>query len=700
MSRKPRIPQQEFLFGGALPAPAPAAPEPPATPPVELEAEIPPPEDTDPNLPHAYDIAGPLKRLMDGNFLAYASYVICDRAIPNLADGLKPVQRRILHSLHERDDGRFIKVANVVGHCMQYHPHGDASIGDALVNLANKTYLIEGQGNFGNLFTGDRAAAARYIECRLTELARKEVFNNDLTEFIPSYDGRNKEPVTLPCKIPLLLMLGAEGIAVGLSTRILPHNFIELLQAQIAVLQNKKFQLLPDFPQGGSMDVTEYDKGNGRVRVRATIEKRDARHLVIRQLPYATTTESLIDSIEDAIRKGKVPVKTINDFTAEQVEIELVLEQGAQPDKVITKLYAFTACEASVSSRVIVIHNRRPVEMNVHEVLQENTRQLVDILRRELEHRRRTLTDEMHAKTLVQIFIENRIYKRIEECQTLPAVQKAVLDGLAPFRPQLVRDVTLDDVEMLLGIKIRRISLFDMRKNEEELAGIRAELERIAKDLADLTRYAIQYLRQLVKTYAEQYPRRTTVTTFDAIELRTLTANELEVCHDRETGYLGYGVKGVSVLHCSSLDKLFLAWGDGRYKVIAPPEKLFVDTSLLYVNREDRERVFTVIYTEEQFTFMKRFAVGGTILNKEYAFAAPGVQVHLFEEGSPEVVYVKYKQAKGQRIHQQMFHPADVPVKSVKSRGNQMTAKVVDRLSLRKPSWWDDASEDPRGRLL
>ena len=363
---------------------------------------------------------GPLKNLVDFNFLQYASYVICDRAIPSIEDGLKPVQRRILHALKEKDDGRFIKVANVVGHTMQYHPHGDASIADALVTLTNKRYLIEGQGNFGNIYTGDRAAASRYIECRLTPLAREEIFNKALTEWISSYDGRNQEPVHLPCKLPLMLMLGADGIAVGLSTAILPHNFIELLEAQIEILREKKrtpteLNLLPDFQTGGLMDVSEYNKGNGKIKLRGLIEPRKNTRVVITELPHGVNTEALINSIEEAVKKKKVPIRAIDDFTAEKVEIELTLTQGADQGKAIEALYAFTKCETSITSRLICLRNNRPIELNVDDVLRENTRQLLDILERELQLKKETLLDEFHNKTLVQIFIENRIYKEIEQ---------------------------------------------------------------------------------------------------------------------------------------------------------------------------------------------------------------------------------------------------------------------------------------------
>ncbi len=648
------------------------------------------------------DGEGPLRSMMDRNFLEYASYVICDRAIPTLEDGLKPVQRRILYSLHERDDGRFTKVANVVGHTMQYHPHGDASIGDALVNLVNKQYLIEGQGNFGNIYTGDSAAAPRYIECRLTELARKEVFNDELTAFVPNYDGRKKEPVTLPCKLPLLLMLGADGIAVGLSTRILPHNFGELIEAQIAILQKKPFVVYPDFQQGGLMDISEYDKGLGKVKVRAHIEKAHGNRLVIRELPAGVTTEALTSSIEDAVHKKKVPVRSINDFTAEKVEIELILTQGESQDKAIKALYAFTICETSLSSRPVVIRGNRPFDTNVDEILRENTKQLVILLERELRIKHAHLLDDFHAKTLVQLFVEHRIYKRIEECTTYADVITAIEEGFEPFKNRLKRPIVKDDIEMLLGVRIRRISMFDINKNREEIEGILAELAKVEHELKSPTKYAINYLKQLLKQYGPVYPRHTRIATFSNVEVRELTARELKIGFDREKGYVGYAVDGELLFECSSYDRLLFVWNDGRYRVIPPPEKLFVDMNMVYCQKADRDKVMTVVYTDDDvgFTYMKRFTIGGFIMDREYRCAAERSTILLFQDDDPEEVYVKYKQAKAQRIHQQMFNPREVPVKGAKARGNQMTAKGIARIAAGKPRWWDEAGDAPAGRLL
>ena len=646
-------------------------------------------------------LPGPLRDLVDSNFLQYASYVIKDRAIPDLADGLKPVQRRILYSLHENDDGKFIKVANIVGYSMQYHPHGDASIADALVTLANKRYLIEGQGNFGNLFTGDAAAAPRYIECRLTDLARNELFNKQLTEFVPSYDGRNQEPVTLPAKLPLLLMLGAEGIAVGLSTKILPHNFIELLKAQINILQKKPIgKIYPDFQQGGLIDVSEYEDGNGKVKVRAVIEPKGKDKLLITEIPFGTTTDAVISSIEDATRKKKLKVKSISDFTSEHIEIEITLVQGESQDNAIQALYAFTSCEVSISSNVIVISERRPVAMTISEILKANTAQLKLLLKQELELEKKRLEDELHRKTLVQIFVENRIYKKIETKKTLPDVHKAVLDGVNKFRNQLKRDVTKEDVEMLLEVRIRRISLFDINKHKKEMDDIVKALEEVEKNLKRLTSYVVRYLKALIKTYEKQYPRRTELESFEAVEVRELTANELSIRWDREKGYLGSEIDGESLFKCSSLDKIILVWGDGRYRLMPPPEKLFVDKNLLYCALFDRDKVMVMAYTHNRITYFKKFKFGGTIMNREYMATPDKSKVLLFDAENPSELYVKYAPMKNLRIKQQIFDIKDALVKGAKARGNQMTVKKIKSISTTQPRGWDGADDAPKGAML
>jgi topoisomerase-4 subunit A len=639
----------------------------------------------------------PLHRRVDRSFLDYASYVIRDRAIPNLADGLKPVQRRILWALHDKDDGRFIKVANVVGHTMQYHPHGDASIGDALVVLANKRYLIEGQGNFGNIFTGDPAAAPRYIECRLTELARKELFNDEITEFVPSYDGRNKEPVTLPSKLPLLLMLGTEGIAVGMSSRILPHNFPELLEAQVAILKKQPFKCLPDFQTGGLMDARGYKDGAGEVKVRAKLKVKDEFTVVIKEIPPTTTTDSLIGSIEDASRKGKIKVKSINDFTSEEAEIEVKAPSGVSADQLADALYAFTDCEVTIASRIVVIRNNRPVEMTVSEVLRENTAQLVETLKRELELKESQLQDELHFRTLERIFIEERIYKKIEQCKTNEAVLAAVHDGFKPLRKQLVRELTDPDVERLLTVRIRRISLFDINKHREEMEQVKGALAETRKNLKNLTKYVIGHLEELLAKYGPQYPRLTKSSRYDEVDAKEVAFKAFKVAYDRESGYVGHKVSGEEFnVECTKFDKLILVFKDGHYQVTELPEKFFVGPDLVYCGLPERERVFTLAYTNREATYLKRFTFGGTILDKVYHCIPLKSRVLFFEADTPAELYIRYKPAPYQKINQQTCSPAEVEVKGPKTRGRQISIKDVSSINSQPSRGWDPEAATTR----
>ncbi|NBR84346.1 MAG: DNA topoisomerase IV subunit A [Verrucomicrobia bacterium] len=610
----------------------------------------------------------PLHRRVDKGFLEYASYVIRDRAIPNLEDGLKPVQRRILWTLHRSDDGRFVKVANIVGDCMKYHPHGDASIGDALVVLANKRYLIEGQGNFGNIFTGDPAAAPRYIECRLTELARTEVFNDEITQFVPSYDGRNKEPVMLPSKLPLTLMLGAEGIAVGLSCKILPHNFPELLEAQICILKKLPFRCLPDFPTGGQMDARDYQDGKGSVKVRAKIKEKDESTVVIKELPPGTTTESLTNSIEDAVAKGKLKVKSINDFTSEDVEIEIKAPNGVSAQQLTDALFAFTDCEVTINSRITVIRQQRPVELTVSEVLRENTDQLVRLLQQELELKQRQLQDELHFRTLERIFIEERIYKAIEKCKTNDAVKAAVMDGFVPFRKELVRDLAEEDVERLLQVRIRRISLFDINQHREEMEKTRAELAETQKHLKNVTKFAIGHLEALLAKYGPIYPRLTTKSArHEEVDVKAVAFKAFKVSYDRATGYVGYKANGDEFkLDCTKFDKLLLVFKDGTYKVTELAEKLFVGPDLIYLSLPDRERVFTCAYTDRNASYLKRFTFGGTILDKTYNCIPEKSRILLF---TPEI-----------------------EVRSPKTLGRQLSIKDISSVTPEPTRGWDEAA--------
>ncbi len=631
---------------------------------------------------------------VDRGFLDYASYVIRDRAIPNLADGLKPVQRRILWALHEKDDGRFIKVANVVGHTMQYHPHGDASIGDALVVLANKRYLIEGQGNFGNIFTGDPAAAPRYIECRLTELARTELFNDEITDFVSSYDGRNREPITLPCKLPVTLMLGTEGIAVGLSARILPHNFPELLEAQIAILKQQPFKCLPDFPTGGLMDARDYQDGKGTVKVRARIKTKDESTVLITEIPPSTTTDSLIGSIEDAARKGKLKVKSINDFTSETAEIEIKCPPGVDADKMVDALYAFTDCEVSITSRIIVIKDNRPVELTVSEVLRENTEQLVAVLKRELELREKKLLDELHYRTLERIFIEERIYKKIEQCKTNEAVVAAVYEGFKPFKKELIREVVDADVERLLQVRIRRISLFDINKHREEMEKTKADLEETRKNLKGLTKYVIGHLEALLEKYGPQYPRLTTKSArHEEVDAKAVAFKAFKVAYDRESGYVGYKVSGEEFkAECTKFDKLLLVFRDGTYKVVELPEKLFVGQELFYCGLPDREKIFTCAYTDREASYLKRFTFGGTILNKVYLCIPEKSRILYFAPDTPKTLYVRYKPAPHQKVSQQTCDPSQVEVKNPRTLGRQISFKDISSVTAEPTRGWDESA--------
>jgi len=632
----------------------------------------------------------PLHNRMNVNFMQYASYVIRDRAIPHIIDGLKPVQRRILWSLKEKDDGRFIKVATISGHCAQYHPHGEAAIGDALVVMTNKRYIIEGQGNFGNVFTGDPAAAARYIECRLTELARTELFNNEMTELIPSYDGRNKEPVTLPAKLPLLLMLGTEGIAVGMACKILPHNFPELIEAQIAILRKQPFKCLPDFATGGLMDARDYRDGQGSVQIRAKIKAKDDTTVVIKEIPPNTTTESLIGSIEDAARKGKIKVKSINDYTSEEVEIEIKAPNGISADQLIDALYAFTECETSISSRIIVIKDNRPMETTVSEVLKHNTVQLVDLLRRELELKQQQLETEMHFRTLERIFIEERIYKKIEQCKTNEAVVTAVRDGFAPFRKQLLRELVQEDIDRLLQVRIRRISLFDIQQHRAEMEKTKAELELTRQRLRNVTAYAIARLEALLKKYTPVYPRLTKSSRHEEIDAREVAFKSFKIAYDRETGYVGYKVSGEEFrVDCTKFDRLLLVFKDGHYKLVELPEKLFVGPDLYYCGLPERDRVFTLAYTNRDATCLKRFIFGGIILNKEYFCIPEKSRILFLEPDTPEQLYIRYKPVPHQKVHQQTCRPAEVDVKSPKTLGRQISIKDVSSITSKPTRGWD-----------
>ncbi|MBM9614941.1 DNA topoisomerase IV subunit A [Desulfobulbus rhabdoformis] len=568
---------------------------------------------------------GKLHQLFDANFLDYTSYVVRERAIPDVDDGLKPVQRRILQTLHNMDDGRFHKVANVVGETMKLHPHGDQSIFDALVNLANKGYLIDRQGNFGNIFTGDSASAPRYIECRLSPLARTTLFNKDLTEFVDSYDGRMQEPVRLPAKIPLLLLSGAEGIAVGMATKIMPHNLIELLQAQVDYLQEKEITLYPDFPRGGIIDVSDYDHGNGRLRCRVKMEQPDNKTIVITELPYNITTQGLIDSVEKAAKAGKLKISSINDYTAEKVEVEIKLARGIMAEETIDALYAFTDCELSVSPNLVTIADNMPRQMEVEEVLQRNTDRLLANLEKELRIELGRLEDKWHARKLEQIFIEERLYKQIEEKTDYKEVQQTVITALEPFAGEFKREVTLEDVERLLEIKIRRISRYDINRQQKELRDIEKNIRKIKKHLKDMVAYTVNYLEGLLEKYRDDFPRKSQLKAFDEVDARAAAAANLTLGYHQETGFIGHKVKAENnkkdmELNCSEYDRILLIFKDGLYKVVPVTDKLFVGKELYWMGVVDNKLTFNLIYRHglENLAYIKRFTTPKFILNREY----------------------------------------------------------------------------------
>ena len=608
-------------------------------------------------------------------FLQYASYVIRDRAIPHATDGLKPVQRRILHALWENEDGRYNKVANLVGHCMKYHPHGDASIYAALVTLAQKELLIDTQGNWGNPLTGDSAAAARYIEARLTPFAKDVVFAPHLTEYQLSYDGRNQEPILLPVRFPLLLATGAEGIAVGMTTRILPHNFLELLEAQKAWLRKEEFTLYPDFPSGGLADVTQYNDGaqGSRVRVRGRVETGAGKTLVIRELPYGMTTESLIDSILSANEKGKIKVAHIEDNTAEQVEILVTLQRGVDMEQARDALYAFTNCEISLSSNPMVIRRERPEDCTISQLLIASTKKTRSLLRQDLEYRRERRIQRWHRLRLVQIFVEHRIYLRIEDCRTWDAVLFEIDRGLEPHKHELRSEVTEEDLVYLTEVKIKRISAWDAEKARAELEKIDRELADIRRDLRNLTVYTIHYIDRLIQTYGEGRQRRTELTSFDTVKAQTVAARTEKLYVDRKGGFIGTDPKiGEEIGPCSILHDVMVVLRDGGLQVTRIDTKKYIGDNIIYLQLfepNDRETTFNSIYEDPRTGrgLIKRFQVGGVTRDRRYELgkAKSGSRVLFFQPSGARFCYVRLR--KKPRIKTDLY--VDFEEYAVKGRG-------------------------------
>lgn len=621
-----------------------------------------------------------LKEQMKDHFIKYASYVILDRAIPSVVDGLKPVQRRILEILWRQNDDKLHKVANIVGQTMQLHPHGDAPIYEALINLANKGYVLDRQGNFGNIYTGDPSAAARYIETRLSPLARETLFNPDITEKIPSYDGRNHEPVTLPAKIPLLLMQGADGIAVGMSTRILPHNFTELLEAEIAYLEGRNFKIYPDFPTGGIMDRSEYDKGRGKVKLRAKIEIKDPKTLVIRDICYGTTTESLIRSIDEAAKKGKIKIEEINDYTAREVEIEIKLPRGQYAEDLLDALYGFTECEVSLNSQVIVIKDGLPWETDVHEILIFNATKVVEFLKWELEIERDRLLEKIFYKTLERIFIENRLYKKIETVKTLEGIHETLTDSLKPYRKKLIREPTHEDREKLLQIPIRRISQFDIEKNKDEIAVLEKMYHDVEKNLKNVKKYAIDHLKGLILKFGKDYPRKTRIKAIEEIDRRAIETKEIKVGFDLSTGFVGTKVTGASHFSCTNFDKMLIFSKDGTYKVIQIPEKQYVE-NLVWTGIADKKTVLNVVYKnpETKQVWAKRFIVEKFILDKTYRFLDEQMELEYISTNLTPEIELEF--APRQKIKKKKFSLVEIPIKGPQIRGVRLATEKVRKVT-------------------
>ena len=659
-------------------------------------------------------------------FLDYASYVILERAVPAIEDGFKPVQRRILHSMKDLDDGRYNKVANIVGHTMQYHPHGDASIADAMVQIGQKDLLIDMQGNLGNILTGDSAAASRYIEARLSKFALEVVYSAKVTQWQLSYDGRKKEPISLPVKFPMLLAQGGEGIAVGLSTKILPHNFNELIDASVKHLQGKRFTLVPDFPTGGVMDADNYNDGlrGGKIRVRARIAQVDKQTLIINEIPFSTTTSSLIDSILKANEKGKIKIKKIEDNTAADVEIKIQLPPNVSPDKTIDALFAFTACETSISPLGCVIENNKPNFIGVSEMLRRSTDHTLDLLRAELEVKQDELEAQWHFASLERIFIEKRIYRDIEEVETWEGVLAAIHSGLAPFVVNLKRAVTDDDVVRLTEIRIKRISKFDLDKAQQKIEALEAELDEVRYHLAHIVEFAIDYFKKLKKTYGAGKERKTELSVFADVDARKVVMRNTKLYVSREEGFVGTSLRREEyVTDCADIDDVIVFTADGKMMVTKVESKTFVGKNIIHVavfKKKDKRTIYNMIYQDGKggTSYIKRFAVTGVTRDKHYGLTngSPQSKVHYFSanpNGEAEIVTIHLRHSGSIKKLKWDLDFADLVVKGRGVRGNTVTKYAIKRVDFKeegvstlKPRdvWFDETVQrlnaDERGRLL
>lgn len=667
-----------------------------------------------------------LTGMYEDYFMDYASYVILERAVPNITDGLKPVQRRIMHAMKRIDDGRYNKVANIIGNTMQYHPHGDASIGDALVQMGQKDLLVDMQGNWGNIYTGDGAAASRYIEARLSGFANEVLFNNKTTQWKLSYDGRNKEPVSLPVKFPLLLALGAEGIAVGLSSKILPHNFNELIDAAIKHLQGKSFELFPDFPTGGLAEISRYNDGlrGGSIRVRAKIDKLDNKTLVIKDLPFGKTTSSLIDSIIKATEKGKIKIKRIDDNTAENVEILVHLGANVSSDKTIDALYAFTDCEISISPNCCVIEDDKPRFVGVSEILRVNTDHTKDLLQQELEIRLSELQEEWHMSSLEKIFIEKRIYRDIEECETWESVIETIDKGLDPYKKLFFRDVTREDIIRLTEIKIKRISKYDTKRADEHIKGLEEEIEKVKANLADLVNYTINYFRHIKKKYGKGMDRKTELRNFANIEAtKVVVANE-KLYMNAADGFIGTGLrKDDYVCDCSDIDDIIVFLKDGTYTITRVSDKHFAGKNIIHAavfKRNDNRTTYNVVYFDGNSgnVMMKRAPVTGITRDKEYNIGREHKYTKILyfsanPNGEAEVVKVYLRPRPRLKSTQFEQDFAELAIKGRNARGNILTKFSVQKIVMKEKGvstlggrkiWFDEdvlrLNVDARGIFL
>ena len=661
-------------------------------------------------------------------FLDYASYVILERAVPHIEDGLKPVQRRILHSMKRMDDGRYNKVANIVGHTMQFHPHGDASIGDALVQMGQKDLLIDTQGNWGNILTGNKAAAPRYIEARLSKFALDTVFNPKTTEWQMSYDGRNKEPITLPVKYPLLLAQGAEGIAVGLSSKILPHNFSEICDAAISYLHDEPFQLYPDFPTGGSIDVSKYNDGQrgGVLKVRAKIEKLDPKTLVIREIPFSKTTETIIDSILKAIEKGKIKARHVEDLTAAKVEIQVQLTPGVSSDKTLDALYAFSDCEINISPNCCVIEDNKPQFLTVSDVLRHSVDRTKDLIRQELEIRKGELLEQLHFASLEKIFIEERIYKdkKFEQAPDIDSVCEHIDERLTPYYPQMVREVTKDDILRLLEIKMQRILKFNKDKADELMARIKGEIDEINCDLDNLVEVTANWFQFLKEKYGKDHPRLTEIRNFDTIEATKVVEANQKLYINRTDGFIGTGLKKDEfVCNCSDIDDIIIFYRDGKFKVVRVSDKLFVGKNILWLGvykKNDQRTIYNAVYRDgpKGFYYIKRFNVPAITRDREYDITGgtKGSRVCYFTanpNGEAEVIKVTLDPAP--KLKKIFFDKdfSEVLIKGRSAKGNLLTKYQVHRIGLKshghstlggRKVWYDPdvnrLNYDEHGRLL